>query len=318
MTRFAVRLAAFAAAFALLPFGSVRAADPIRLALPLSMDVTPALYADKAGLFKKAGLDVQITQLNSGAAIAAAVAGGAQQIGFSSLPALISGHVRGVSFQLIAPGGVYDDADPYAYFLVRKDGTIKSGKDLNGKTLGSTSLKDLNWVAASAWIDQHGGDSKTVKFIELPNPALTPALAEGRIDGFSVGEPWNLFAVQSGKARSIGKPFSAIANHFIMTGYFVTKDWADKNRDTLQKIERVLVEASAYVNAHPAENNALQAAWTKIPADILAKAAKGTDTPYLDAKLVQPMIDISAKYGVISKPFPADELISPYALKAPR
>lgn len=318
MKTLVARLLTFAVLAALVPLAPVRAADPIKIALPLSMDVTPALYADKAGLFKKAGLDVQITKLNSGAAIAAAVAGGSQQIGFSSLPALISGHVRGVSFQLIAPGGIYDDADPYAAFLVRKDANIKSGKDLNGKTLGSTSLKDLNWVAASAWIDQHGGDAKTVRFIELPNPALTPALSEGRIDGFSVGEPWNLFALQSGKAKSIGKPFSAIAPKFIMTGYFTTKEWADKNKDAVEKVEHILVEASNYVNSHPTENNALQAAWTKISPEILAKAAKNTDTPYLDAKLVQPMIDVSAKYGVIPKAFPAQDLISPYALKAPR
>lgn len=318
MKTLVARLVALGAVLALVPFAPVRAADSVKMALPLSMDVTPALYAEKAGLFKKAGLDVEITKLNSGAAIAAAVAGGAQQIGFSSLPALISGHVRGVPFQLIAPGGIYDDADPYASFIVRKDATIKSGKDLNGKTLGSTSLKDLNWVAASAWIDQHGGDSKTVRFIELPNPALTPALAEGRIDGFSVGEPWNLFAVDSGKAKSIGKPFSAIAPKFIMTGYFTTKDWAAKNKDVVEKVERILVEASAYVNSHPTENNALQAAWTKIKPDILARAAKNTDAPYLDAKLVQPMIDVSAKYGIIPKAFPADELISPLALKAPR
>ncbi len=44
----------------------------------------PAVYAEKTGLFRKYGLDVAHTQMNSGAAIVAAVVGGSADIGSGS------------------------------------------------------------------------------------------------------------------------------------------------------------------------------------------------------------------------------------------
>ncbi len=34
--------------------------------------------------------------------------------------------------------------------------------------------------------------------------------------------------------------------------------------------------------------------------------------------MIQPLVDVAAKYKAIDKPFPAQELFSPYALKPPR
>ena len=56
----------------------------------------------------------------------------------------------------------------YAAAIVRKDSPIKTGRDLNGKTFAVPALMDLNQIAAMAWIDQTGGDSRTVKIVEIP------------------------------------------------------------------------------------------------------------------------------------------------------
>ena len=55
------------------------------------------LYADSAGLFRKAGLNVTITKMRSGAEIVAGVVGGSLDIGNASVVTVIEGHARGVS-----------------------------------------------------------------------------------------------------------------------------------------------------------------------------------------------------------------------------
>src|ERR1019366_456783 len=70
-------------------------------------DATPILYAQNAGLFRAAGLDVELTAASNGAAVAAAVAGGSVDIGKSNIVALITAHARGVPLALVAPSGVY-------------------------------------------------------------------------------------------------------------------------------------------------------------------------------------------------------------------
>ncbi len=293
-------------------------APTIRVAAPPSEDTAPILYAMKADLFTKAGLNVQLTQMSSGAAISAAVAGNAIDIGFSSLQGLISGHSHGLGFQLIAPGGVYTSKDPYALMVVRADSNIHTAKDLGGKTIGSPALKDLDWIASYAWIEKNGGDPKAAKFIELPNPTLSPALLDGRLDAFTVGEPWIQRALDTGKVRILSKSFEAIAPTFLMTGWFSTNDYVSKNRDAVEKFERVMRDASEYADAHHAEMVPLLASFTKLDADLIAKTIKNNGNPYLDPKLVQPMIDITAKYQIIDKSFSASDLISPAALKPGR
>lgn len=290
----------------------------IRVAAPPAEDVVPMYYAMKAGLFAKAGINVELTSMSSGAAVSAAVAGNSIDVGFSSLQGLISGHSRGLPFQLIAPGGVYTDKDPYAYMLVRSDAPIHSAKDLEGKTIAQPALKDLDWVASVAWMEQNGGDTKQAKFVELPSAALGPALQEGRIDAFTVGEPWVQKFLDTGKTRVLGKSFGAIAPTFLMTGWFSTSDYVAKNRATVEKFLRVIRDAAVYGNTHRAEMVSVLASYTKLDSDLIAKTIKGDDSPYLDPKLVQPMIDAAAKYQIIAKPFNAADLISPAALKPGR
>lgn len=290
----------------------------IRVGAPPAEDTVPLYYAAKADLFSKAGLNVQITSMTSGAAISAAVAGGAIDIGLSSLQGLISGHAHGLPFQLIAPGALYSSKDPYALMVVRSDSNIRTAKDLDGKTIAQPALKDLDWIASYGWMQQNGGDPKSAKFIELPNPQLTPALLDGRIDAFTVGEPWIQRALDTGKVRIIGKSFDAIAPAFLMTGWFSTSDYIAKNRDTVEKFLRVMRQASEYADAHHAEMVPIVAAYTKLDPDLVAKTIKDAGSPYLDPKTVQPMINIAAKYEIIDKPFNAAEMISPAALRPGR
>lgn len=296
-------------------------AEPIvslKVGIGQTLDIVQVLYGVKARLFSKTGLDVEVVPLVNGAAISAAVAGGSLQIGMSSLQGLISGHVHGISFQLIGPTAVYTSDDPYAYMFVRKDAPFATARDLNGKIFASPALKDLDWLANAYWMEKNGGDFKTAKAVEMPNPSLLPALIEGRIDAYTVGEPWSTIAQDSGKVRIFARSFEAIAPTFLMTGWFGTADYIAQNRDVVERFVRVLHDASVYASAHKAEMVPIIAAQLKLDPSLIARSMKGGPGEYLEPGLVQPMIDAAAKYKIIDKGFPATDIINPVTLKRPR
>ena len=177
---------------------------PLRVMLAEGDDATPALYAIKSGLFKKYGLDVQIQRAPSGAAALAAIAGNAVDVGGASMLNFLLAHVKGVPISIVAPLAVYAPESLYAALLVKKDAPYKTARDLNGKTIGSPALHDLNWIATVAWIDQNGGDSSTMKTVELPSSAIEAALDEGRIDCSTVTTPRYVQAVNAGKCPYLG------------------------------------------------------------------------------------------------------------------
>jgi ABC-type nitrate/sulfonate/bicarbonate transport system substrate-binding protein len=126
-------------------------------------------YALNLGFFRKRGLDVAISVFNSGAAVAAAVVGGDVQIGNSNLLQLCEAYSHGVPLVLVAPAGIYDPRHPDALCVVAANSPIVSPKDLNGKVVAGASVGGQDQLSLSALVDKSGGDSSTVKFIEMPS-----------------------------------------------------------------------------------------------------------------------------------------------------
>jgi NitT/TauT family transport system substrate-binding protein len=272
--------------------------------------VTPALYGQSSGLFKAAGLDVRVQPFTSGNAMTAAVAGGSLDIGKSSLMGLILGHAHGVPFTLIAGAAQYTTDHPNAAVVVLKDSPLTTGADLNGKTIATSALRSTDQVAATAWIDQHGGNSSTVKLIELHGPALVEALQMHRIDAAAVQNPQLADLLRSGQVRLLAKSFDSIAKQFLIAAWFCTTDYVAHNRETARKFADGIRRATVYTNAHHAETVPLLAAFSGIPAESIALMDRNVNALSLDPKLVQPTIDIAAKYQIIDKPFPASEMIA--------
>lgn len=277
---------------------------------PIDSGMTP-IVAQRAGFYKKYGLDVQLVTMNSGAAVSAAVVGGALQIGSSSLPGVIAAHTKGVPFQLVTPASVYISDHPSDVLLVRADAPIHKAADLNGKTIASPALHDLLSTTTLAWIDQNGGDSKSVHQIELPPSATSPALQAGRIDGAGVSEPRVSEMVASGVGRVLGKPYDVIARTFQISGFFALPDMIAANSDAIVRLARAHHDANIFANAHHDQT----AVWLSEAANVDLSAVQHAQRAYfadhLDPATIQPVIDASAKFGLIDKSFSARDIISP-------
>lgn len=281
-------------------------------------DVTPLLYAQQSGLFRRAGLDITITPSTSGAAIAAAVVSGSYDIGLISMMASIAGHVHGLPFVMIAPSLLYLATNPTQELLVLKDSSIRSVSDLAGKTVACSSIRDVGWVSVRALADQHGVDSATIKFVELPMVTVAAALEQHRIDAGSILNPTLEEAMATGRFRTVGAPFDGIAKRWLVAAWCTTTDFVAKNRDVVDRFASVMRTATVYSNSHHAETAPMIAAFTGIDVAHALAMQRVDLAEYLDPRDVQPAIDAAAKYGVIDKGFAAQELISPYAIKPPR
>jgi NitT/TauT family transport system substrate-binding protein len=323
MRRTPSRIGAFAAAVVLLmltgpivPRGVVAQTLPtLRVTGPNIDDFKPVYYAIRSGLFARYGINVEVLPSKSGSAGLASVAGGSADIGFTSLPAVIEAHARGLPFQAIAPAALYLSESPTTVLFVRKDSPIRSARDLNGKVIGVSSLQDMIAMATFAWIDRNGGDSRTLHPLELPNSALLAAIEEGRVDAGTLIEPFLHQGMASGKIRILGKNLDAIGKRFQLNVYVATDTYIRSHRDTVERFERALHEAILYTDAHLPETVDLVASFTHLNPDVVAHSARAIDPEYLEPENIQPVIDVAARYRLIPKAFPASEIMSDAALR---
>jgi NitT/TauT family transport system substrate-binding protein len=274
-------------------------------------DAVACLYGVSSGIFRRNGLDVTVTAANSGAATSAGVVGGSINFGKASLLGLIAGHTRGIPFTLVAPASMYDSAAPVAGTLVRSDSTIKTARDLNGKTVSVQSLKGFLQIAFMNWIDEHGGDSSSVHYIELSPSAASAALLAGRTDAATFANPSLAATLNTKKARVFAWTCDSVGKYYLQAGYFTTTDYAAKNADIVARFARSVAEASAYTNTHLAETVDMISKFTGVAPDDITNMTRVTCGTKLDPGQIQPVVDLAVKYKIIPARFDAREMIDP-------
>lgn len=249
-------------------------------------------YAKDMGYFAKSGLNVELSPLRAGTAIAAAVVGGDLQFGCSNVVSLGSAHSRGIPFVIIAPGAYYDSNAPTAAGVVAPNAPYKSAKELSGKIIGGISVGGLDQVAMWAWIDKSGGNVSTLKYVELNPSAMADAVAAGRVDACSLNDPDLSAAVAAGKVRILGKAWDAISKLFIQTAWFTTRDYLAQNKETVRRFQQAIVAAGAWANANPVPAAGI------IEKYILIKEPRATVrfATKMDPGLIQVVYDTGTKY----------------------
>jgi NitT/TauT family transport system substrate-binding protein len=294
--------------------GEAQTLTAIRATSAIDDPATPYLYAIESGLFRKNGIDATLERSTSGAAAASAVVGGSFEVGKASVISFLSAHVRGLPLVAVAAAGDYDAAKPTAALAVRPDATIRTGADLNGKIVAVSAINDLFSLAARAWIDAHGGDSSSVKFIELPMSSAAATIASGRVDAAVMVHPFLARALEAGTIRVAGDPVSALGNHHTDSLWFTTIAYAQKNPGVIDRFMRTIRDAAVYVNGHPTETAPLLTKFAKMDSTdaMTHRTLQGTR---LDPVNLQPMIDAAARYKTIPERFDAKDLIYANALR---
>lgn len=318
MMRRSALLAGFAVAVAAGRAPAVRAQSltPLRVAGILVDDMTPCLYAQQTGLFKKAGLDVAMTMMTGGAATAAAVLGGSVDVAVSNMVSVATAHEHNVPLLIASLGSAYNTKAPTVLMIVAKDAQIHTARDLNGKTIASSALRDLNMSTALAWMEQNGGDPASVHGIEIPYASQLAAIDSGRIDAAILLAPFSQDAAANPKYRVLAHPYDAVAPSFANGVYITSVAFATANPDAIGRFARVIRDASIYANAHHAETAQILAAASGVDVDKITRGTRATYFESLDFEKFQILIDFFARVKLLAKPFPAQEIIAAPAVAA--
>jgi NitT/TauT family transport system substrate-binding protein len=266
------------------------------------------MYALEMGFFSKAGIDAKLETQQSGPAVAAAVASGALDAGFSNVVSIAAAYKRGLPFVFIAPGAVYVSAAPSTVLMVHKDSPIRTARDMNGKILGVNGLKNIAEYAPAYWIDRNGGDSTTVKFVEVPAAEDYAAIDTRRLDACNVAEPQITEMKPIG--RILGKPYDALGEGFMIAGYFSTRAWADEHPDLLRRFVSVLHETAQWANKNQDKSADILAKYTRLDPKLIRSGNRARfGEAGLTPQMLQSSVDLAARYKLFETSFPATELI---------
>lgn len=147
--------------------------------------------AQKAGIFARNGLDVEVIQFRSGNEAISAQRGGHVDIVLSIPGSAMNANERGFDLVLIAQNETAHKQGPDSgALLVLKDSGITDVSQLAGKKIATSNLHSQYHVAIRTVLKKHGVDPKSVTFLELPFRSQPDALKSKQIDVSACLDPW--------------------------------------------------------------------------------------------------------------------------------
>jgi NitT/TauT family transport system substrate-binding protein len=292
------------------------AQTPVKIrvaAVPIDLDGAP-LYALAQGFFRKQYLDVELVVMTNGPATAAAVIGGSLEFGTAAVITIANARERGIPFVMVAPGAAYLSQQATGSLIALQASPLHTARDLAGKTVAVTSLKGVSEMAVWAWLDKSGIPADAVKFIEIPYADMGGALAAGRVDAVVAEEPAQSLILANG-GRIVATVNDAIGDEWVGGGWFCMQDYAATHAGIVRRFADAMAEAGAWANKNHDASAKILEAYSKQPMNPNQKRAFYPER--IDPALLQPLIDVSAKYGLLKASFPAKDIIAPQLLTSP-
>jgi sulfonate transport system substrate-binding protein len=289
--------------------GAQSTSVPLRIVGARNESGAVLYYAQDLGMFADAGLDVHAEALNATATMVAAVLAGDVTIAGITIPAFALAHEKGLPLVIIAPTAIYSSAAPTAGIFVLKDSPYKKAADLNGKTLTTLDISNMGYYGAKAWIDRNGGDSKTIKWFEMPESAALAAMQAGRVDAAEVSEPALDLAIHGPDARLLASCYDAIGDKFLIGGYFTSAAFAKAHPDIVQRFCDVILRAGVWANKNHPQSAKILEKYLGMP--IPPTNTRATYSERFRPADAQPVLDVMLHYGALKSPIRAADLFAP-------
>jgi len=230
------QLLSICAAAALLP-ASTAIAEPVQLRVNYSVvpiHLVPILF-EKKNLIKHEGKSYtnKFIYTRGSAIVLQALAAREMDLGVLSVPAFANG-IQNAKQPLVAIADLVRDGPWYsAVYAVKEDSSIKSIKDLKGKTVVTNAVGGGLDGAVRAMLLKHGlKPDKDVRFVEAGFGAHEAMVREGKADMGTFAAPFWSRASKKGGLRPLFTMKDAIGDSQFLF-WVARKEFLEKNRAVL-------------------------------------------------------------------------------------
>jgi NitT/TauT family transport system substrate-binding protein len=220
----------------------------VRLTLPwLAQGATAFVYVARAlGIYKRYGLEVEISRGYGSLAAAQAVAQKRFDFGIVSAGPMILASTRGVALSGLAT----INYDTTMGVLVRKDSPIRTPSDLVGKKVGSV-LTSAEYPFFPAYAAKAGFDAAKVTVVQMDARILERSVIDGQVDAITTigASSIPLLAAQKVEHRFFPYSVSGIAPYSnIITA---RQDFLNDQPALCEAVTRALLEGLAFQLREP-------------------------------------------------------------------
>ncbi|GAB3033346.1 ABC transporter substrate-binding protein [Parafrigoribacterium mesophilum] len=272
------------------------------------VDTAPIWLGVKKGFFKDEGLDVTVQPTTGGAASVPGVVAGSYDFAFGNYVSTMVANDKGLGLKYVTNGNSTAGDPDFGAVIVPADSPIKTPADLSGKTISVNNLQNIGDTTIRTVVDEDGGDSSKIKFVEVAFPDAEAAVTNKQVDAAWILAPFLDSAVSHG-ARVITYNFSAFDPKLDIAGYFTLAKTVKEKPELTKAFTTAMNKSLEYADSHPDEVKQIVTTYTKMTADQLDKMVLPKFHADFNRDALKKLGEAAAKYGTLSKAPDLDSLL---------
>lgn len=213
----------------------------------LPTDHDSALFvANATGMFKDAGVDVELHEYNNGGDLMSAMASGELDVGYVGIPPVIYSMTKGVPIKIVA--GAQNEGSG----LVCQNSSINSTSDLKGKIVATPGEASIQSVLLKYDLNRSGLNISDIESPSMKVSSMNDALRTGSIDGMLTYEPYVTISQKLNNKTLLKSSGDILPDHpccvVVMNKKFISDD-----SDKANKILDVHKKATDKIIKNPGE-----------------------------------------------------------------
>lgn len=193
--------------------------------------------------------------------------------------------------------------------------SISDYKGLMGKTIGIPHSKSTHMVLLYKYLKSKGIGLEhidNIKFLKIPPPLTVKNIKAGRIDAYSVAEPWGIRGVNEGVAHILEFSKNIVPDHACCL-VMVRKPVIEKQPDAVSEWVKSLQHAGWAIHTDPDRAGLLQKPYMKHIPDEIALVVKDDMISYSnltpDLMNLSAIHDLALECNVLAEKCNLDEFI---------
>ena len=212
-------------------------------------DTSISDVGQRAGIFKKHGLTLEILYTQGSGETQQAVFSGSVDVGVSvGVMGVLSGYSKGAPVRIIG-SEITGAGDVYWY--VKSDSPIKTIKDCDGKTIAFSTVGASTHGVVTAFIEQYGLTAAKPTQTGGPAPTLT-AVMSGQIDVGWAAPPFGLDQLDRNEIRQIATGNDTIFKGQTVRLVITNPQTLQSRRDAIIRYMRAYRETIDWMYSDPA------------------------------------------------------------------
>jgi NitT/TauT family transport system substrate-binding protein len=211
----------------------------------------PIMYGVDNGYFSKEGLNASIQVAPGGAALVPAMQSGSVQIGGSNLLSVLQAQQKGLDMKCVS--GAYRSNTSALIGSPKTGSDIKSGSDLEGKTVAVNALASATQLVVEKWVKDHGGDPSKVNFVAVGFSDQASALQSGQVDAALADEPFTTAMVNQGFPVIQKAPADTIKKNVTFGCWVGLGDWVSGHASQIKAFSAAVNKVNTFLLNNPNE-----------------------------------------------------------------